>query len=65
MYTFMATCKANDVNPNTWLEDTLKKLMIQVSKILIRYSLDIHARSCSDGYSTPNKKTRPASEIEV
>jgi uncharacterized protein YebE (UPF0316 family) len=24
--------------------------MIQVSKILIRYSLDIHARSCSDGY---------------
>jgi transposase len=26
MYTFMATCKANDVNPNTWLEDTLKKI---------------------------------------
>jgi transposase len=26
MYTFMATCKANDVNPNIWLEDTLKKI---------------------------------------
>jgi hypothetical protein len=26
MYTFMATCKANDINPSTWLEDTLKKI---------------------------------------
>jgi hypothetical protein len=26
MYTFMATCKANDINPNVWLEDTLKKI---------------------------------------
>jgi hypothetical protein len=26
MYTFMATCKANEINPSVWLEDALKKI---------------------------------------
>jgi transposase len=26
MYTFMATCKANDVNPRAWLEHVLKNI---------------------------------------
>jgi transposase len=26
IYTFMATCKANDINPGAWLEDTLQKI---------------------------------------
>jgi hypothetical protein len=26
MYTFMATCKANEINPSVWFEDTLKKI---------------------------------------